>query len=371
MRRAFVILLVLLSVTSGGRVAADGKYFARYEFERDPTVPSQRAVLRWKDNIQTLVVESVVESGSEEVGWVLPLPAEPTDIEAVTPGTIETLQILLQPEIRSGQNLKVWNVLLGTIFLIIVCWSVDSVLGRKMPNWGWLVLIVLLLLSCTALLLPAIGTARGVESIPSLTTLQSKRVGSFDVNIITAMEASDIQAWLDDNGFRCPDEALSVLDAYVKDEWVFATAKIAHDATRPMSPHPIRFAFPSEKPIYPMRLTGITDQPLQLDLYIIGDETAQIDSMERWWSAPFEERRIDAIEEYQINGFGEMDSKFSIGHPHVAALMFDGCVLSHHHGVLDPDEMRDDLEIRWGGDPRFRKTIHSRAGAVHTRARGD
>ena len=67
-----------------------------------------------------------------------------------------------------------------------------------------------------------------------------------------------------------PTNAEPVIASYVKDGWVFVATKVRRDKpdNETSTPHPLSFTFKTDKPIYPMRLTGVDNGPLSVDLYV-------------------------------------------------------------------------------------------------------
>jgi hypothetical protein len=94
--------------------------------------------------------------------------------------------------------------------------------------------------------------------------LEAGIVGSLDYKIIQADRADDLYAWLKENKYSYSgDEA--TLDHYVKKGWTFTVMKIdtmqmkrRPDGTYDGEVTPTRFTFPSEKPVYPLRITQIS-----------------------------------------------------------------------------------------------------------------
>ena len=85
-----------------------------------------------------------------------------------------------------------------------------------------------------------------------------------------------LQTWLSENGYVVPTNAEPVIASYVKNGWVFVAAKIRrdNDALDTSTPHPLSFTFKTDKPVYPLRLTGLGNQPLSVDLYVFSNERA-------------------------------------------------------------------------------------------------
>jgi Uncharacterized protein conserved in bacteria (DUF2330) len=89
-------------------------------------------------------------------------------------------------------------------------------------------------------------------------------VGSLDYKIITAERADDLFAWLKENKYSYSgDEA--TLDFYVKKGWFFTVMKIdtmqmkrGPDGSFLGEVTPTRFQFPSEKLVYPLKITQIS-----------------------------------------------------------------------------------------------------------------
>ena len=78
--RYFVLnILIICVVASLARTGyGDGKYFAEKAYKVPPDIPSQRAILIYKDGSEKLIIESALEAQGQEFGWIIPLPAKPT-----------------------------------------------------------------------------------------------------------------------------------------------------------------------------------------------------------------------------------------------------------------------------------------------------
>jgi hypothetical protein len=110
----------------------------------------------------------------------------------------------------------------------------------------------------------------------AVSILDWKIVGVFETTTIASHDAKALQAWLSENGFAVPTNAEPVIASYVKDGWVFVATKIRRDKpdNETSTPHPLSFTFKTDKPVYPMRLTGLNSQSLSVDLYVFSDARA-------------------------------------------------------------------------------------------------
>src|SRR5262245_28116530 len=95
-----LFLFVLLALSANA--IADGKYFGLGAAEPDPKMPFQRGLVAWNDGIETLIVESALDSTPGPYSWVIPIPSQAISIEAVGPGTLETAVRTLSPPVQAG-----------------------------------------------------------------------------------------------------------------------------------------------------------------------------------------------------------------------------------------------------------------------------
>src|SRR5262249_11889026 len=99
---------------------------------------------------------------------------------------------------------------------------------------------------------------------PRVKVLESGIVGSLDYKIIVAERADDLYAWLKENKYNYAGDE-STLDFYVKKKWFFTVMKIdtmqmkkKADGTFDGEVTPTRFAFASDRLIYPLKITQIS-----------------------------------------------------------------------------------------------------------------
>lgn len=362
---------VLLAMTTPA--SADGKFFRAETVARDPSIPHQSALIVHRDGEQTMIVQSAVDAEGDAVGWILPLPAEPTSIELVTPGVLKTLDLLIEPSVIDARSAILAVVIAaGCMLGSFVTYAgaryyrrIERPMARlaRVVAIFWLAslffTVVFVVFAASGL-----GRARGALASDGVDISMEVRAGAYDVTVLTADSADQVCTWLNINGFICDPDAIPVLDSYINEGWCFAAAQIRADGADLLEPHPLQVAFPSQAPIYPMRLTGVgATDPLELDLYIISEYGATAAGLDIWRRDVLL-RDGSAVDEHHgpaVVYDGET-TRLAIGHPQITTLLWNGCTLTHLRGTLAPQQVvRDDVHIAPTAGGAYRRTFYTRA----------
>ncbi len=338
---ALVSVLCLL-VLSGGEALADGKMFSRGL--APPTMPDQQAILSWHDGVEKLAIHTSFVGEGTDFAWVVPLPSRP-EISSTTPGAFATLQLSTAP--RFTETAGGWCV---TAFLLLTIWW--CYLGRNSKPRMFLVFFAFCVLAVHLLILmPTLGSARlGIDTSSGIRVLDRQHVAGQAVTVLAAERGEELSAWLASNGFELPDDSQPIIADYVARGWVFVTVSLQRDAagTEPSAPAPLLFTFLTDTPVYPMRLTGVTDHPLELDLFVFGPSRAAAEPMRvvhcdqvekepalRQDGSPFRMYRL----RHERPGV--------VGHPQVTPLIENAPILTKLSATLSPRQMQRDIEILW------------------------
>jgi hypothetical protein len=320
------ILLSLLLFCLPAAALADGIVIPTVAFPAKVTIPDQRALIHFTNGTERLVIETRFTGAGTNFAWVVPLPSQPV-IEEATTGLFPTLQYLFRPEIvhnvtryyagilalmgigylllfvRPTGRLKWLDILacvcagiaagmvadrhgdvfnetaFGVVAAILFC---DVILVRIAQRSAFAVfgLTFFGFFLLSSMLLPALGVASkgmvSTVSAESISILDRKLVGIFETTTISSHDPKALENWLRANGFSLSTNAGPVIASYVKDGWVFVAAKIRRDQpdNETSTPHPLSFTFKTDKPVYPMRLTGLNSPPLTIALYVFGNTCA-------------------------------------------------------------------------------------------------
>jgi hypothetical protein len=357
----------------------DGCYIPERAVRKIPEISAQRAILAWKDGKETLVISSALDSESQKLGWIIPLPAVPDVIEKQSPGALKTLNFCIQPMITHDTTPSIGlaifaaflgNLVLGTFLFI--------------REWFFKVLILIMLgFLFSGLLLPACGVAGGAArtSQTAVSVEKSTAVGAYDVSVIKATKAGDLNTWLEENGFSAlPSAADKIVEDYAAKGWVFAAIKLVRGESGENAPHPIKMQFASKEAIYPMRLTSIAGGNPRFEIFVVADQKAScpaipeefcdrfaIDKLNYFYPKSDPKKAFIPEEETKTKYQG-VDSNLSIGHPTVQELMWDQCVLTKFAGQIDSEKMTDDLQFSWIPFKAYRQHWFTPQGAKETAA---
>ncbi len=399
--RTFLWLLLLLPVTAA---LADGKVFPGTAIA-ETTIPDQRALICWSNGVERLVIETRFAGAGTNFAWVVPLPSPP-EIEAATTGLFTTVAHQMRPKLVHNAPplyavflfcLAVGYLLLFVrkdsrrVALDVLACAVAAVSLLFLSADGGMILFALVIFGLLllavmrirlgaervyaivlvlffgfifgAMLLPALGTL-GLSAVSGdVTELASQRVGAFDTKTIAAKTPNALLDWLRDNQFAVPTNAEPVVADYVKRGWVFVAAKLHRDdaAAATNAIHPLSFTFRTEQPVYPLRLTGVGNGPLRVELYVFGNERAEADHFKVEKCAPVE---------FPEEAWWSPKQRPEVGvkHPLLRQWVQGRSVATKLAAWLAPEQMQNDVVIHWVPFAARWEILYSQKGAAITAA---
>lgn len=334
---------------------ADGKMISA--FPANVTMPDQQALIHFTNGTERLVIETRFTGAGTNFAWVVPLPNKPV-VEAATTGLFPTLRYLFQPPIvhQVPPYYVGFLMAIGAVALLYVAVrgsGLRAMIGLLLgvPLLGYSVLVLL------ALANPVGGWGSAPEGAVSI--LDRRVVGVFDTTTLASQDPKALQNWLRENGFAPPADTAPVIESYVKEGWVFVAAKVRRDlpGLQTSTPHPLSFTFKTERPVYPMRLTGIGNGPLNVELYVFGPGRASArhfktqrctqpvyQEPEKWWS-------------YRT------PRTLNIVHPLLRRWVGGSPVATRLTATLTPANMRQDVWLDWEPFREKSSRVYSREAA--------
>lgn len=394
---AWVFCLVFAGAESA---RADGKVLPPVLLPQEVAMPDQRALVAWRDGVETLVIESAFVGTGADFAWVVPLPAKP-EVEAATRGTLASMAALMRPVVIPPERalwwlagslaaVALWTLVLGwrrTGFLlrVVVVATLGALVGMILAavvGFGWLVVPAAMVAACWVfrevirkeaslfshlvvaifgllafwLVIPTTGKVRSMDG-PTFevdgVTVERHVVGDHDVNLVSGSDEDGVVGWLRKNGYAIEGEAEAVAREHAAAGGWFAASRVRRERVESgrSVPAPLMFRFPAERPVYPMRLTGAgATRPLELELFVLGPERAEVRGLETMAWGPV--RIGDPEAGAYGRGVRQPRDAREITHPVLARLAEGASVVTHLRGRLAPSEMREDLRPEWRAEEK-------------------
>lgn len=337
---ALIVLAGALGIAASAR--GDGKFLpSASAIVRDPAMPSQAAVIGHHDALETLIIESGVESDGTPLAWVVPVPAEPEVIAAVSPGTVATALEIASPRVIDAAAAR--RDMSSALTALVVALAVGAIFRMAIARGLWtLVAAVALLFAIVALLLPALASARGFPPAGGVSVVRSVSAGRYEVDVVKAAVAEDLVRWLTERGFDLPAAVRPAIDAYIAKGWLFCAARVVLEKGH-VAPHPLKLIFPSREIVYPMSLTAAGGGELDLDLVVFASGPVSHPLLQVWSASVASPVLPKDPEEFW--GYGR---RGRVGHPELMPLALEGSWMTRLHGHLDLRRDRDDLTLPIG-----------------------
>jgi hypothetical protein len=410
------VLAFFLGLIFGTATAlADGKAFPPVAVSTEVTMPDQRALLVWSNGVERLAIETRIVGEGTNFAWVVPLPSAPK-VEAATVGLFPTLAWLTPPKVVHETEPGWWWIWsasgLACLFLrvrrktplewmdavgilaigaglvgavgdtfgvalaieagVLSAWTVWR-LRRGEPLWGSFALLLVLLTLMTGMLLPALGTAGGSAPAQAgaegVSVLDRQVAGVFESTTVSAKDPEALATWLKTNGYRLPESARPVIEAYVRDGWVFVASRVRREAAfdGPQALHPLVFTFATAKPVYPLRLTGVDNGPLKVELFVLGPARARMPGFDVVDARPtaYPEPDIEFRQSPRVS-----PPALNVIHPALLALAGDAAFATRLKATLSPEQMSTDAVVEWDGNTPHQQARYSARGAALTCVQG-
>lgn len=114
------------------------------------------------------------------------------------------------------------------------------------------------------------GAAPADDGASDITVTDQVTVGPYEVAQLTGTDATSVANWLHANGFTLPDAIGARLAPYLADGWLVVAVHLV-PTTADFALPPMRLTFPTDEPVYPMRLSAAADTAQPTRLYVLAD----------------------------------------------------------------------------------------------------
>src|SRR5262245_15486665 len=206
--------------------------------DKDILQPAQKVFITWDDRekVESFTVQPKFEGNADDFGMVIPTPAKPR-LDEMPRDFFKELAIYSILKKREQPQSKLLPVELPKLKA-----AQGKAGGDKKQDAG----------------------KDDAPRASRVKVLEAGVVGNLDYKIIEAGRADDLYAWLKENRYSyAGDEA--TLAFYIQKGWLFTVMKIdtmqmkrRPDGSCDGEVTPTRFQFPSEKLVYPLKITQIS-----------------------------------------------------------------------------------------------------------------
>ena len=240
-RLLLIFITAVYSLFPVASARADGGYF----FESVPLSArsaDQQAIIIYEDGVESLIIRTEFRGKPQDYAWVIPTPA------------------LVSPEAVTTVDRAVFDVL-------------DRNTAPAFVREEWT--------GC----LGCAGGEKSLEEYPGVTIWEEFQVDGYEVVSLSAEDSGNLGRWLSDNGYLVQEGTQEIIDFYTEKNWKFAAVKVQtqKEAAIAQAPaeeeeelRPLRLTFPSEKIIYPLRISTVsTREEVEILLFVISDHRVE------------------------------------------------------------------------------------------------
>ncbi len=333
--RLFGVLAILFLAAFG---FCDGKFVSRLS-EKPPDMPYQRAFIAFDKGQETMIVESFMTGKKGDYVWLVPTPSQPDEVKPCHPhalsGLIETVSPRIEDSITREPFAAVIALAFSVVyFLTFALYFLNVRNQERKSKIAYALLLMLLVLVGCAILFPVFAQAKPGTRERG-TVVASGTAGNYAYTVLSSKEPVDVLLWLSKNGFKLDTQTKEAVAKNSQKGWFLTVLRYKHPADGQAAPHPVRFTFKTNQPVYPMEMTGSGLSRLRLDLVVSMNQQAEVAGM-----------RTVSASDY-----------FRFGHPDVKPFAVGKGVVTFLRGDLNQSEMNDDMAI---ASKPFKDTYHER-----------
>ena len=224
MRRFYMtlfVLIMLLSTSVSVPVYADGGFFKSREYMNEELYETgQKAIIVYRDNTETMLLQVKYEGNVSDFAWVVPVPGYPK-VDTASVELFEDLAWITAPRASSGKSIGCGGVF-GTSKTLVDVWEEGD-------------------------------------------------IGIYHYAVLSADDSAALVNWLNDNGYAFPENGSGVIGEYINKGWYFVAAKIRAGAQGVGNEgliEPLQLSFESEKIVYPLKISSLSSAETKVILYV-------------------------------------------------------------------------------------------------------
>ncbi|MFI5378172.1 MAG: DUF2330 domain-containing protein [Tepidisphaerales bacterium] len=237
MRTPFILAVLFLAPLA----LADGIMFSKVEPitgrpQATVDTPRQNVAFYVDGREITVVLSTHLAAGPADVAWLVPVPAEPRNVEPADTDFFTTLDAQTAPQFFQAHGYR--------------------------SHYG-----------CGCASEPDTET---VGPPPGVVVHSSGTAGSYAYKVISAPNTSVLTMWVTDNQYYLPPTAVPLLDMYVGRGYYWLAIRLRPDARAagPVAAHPFRYTYTADRLRFPLIISRMnTSGENEVVVHVIGDKS--------------------------------------------------------------------------------------------------
>jgi len=210
---------------------------------------SQRAVVHWRDGVETLIVDVGYRGDGGPVAWLVPVPVDPLE-RGLFPVSHWYLATLFRQT-----TWRRWRGLTDAQPLPFASHPLAALEPWAFLPWSW-----------GRTRDSAVGRAVDSPLLPE--ALERRQVDAFDAAVLRVADADELIAWLRQSGFVAPDGLREASSDYLARGWRFVALRAqnprAGEGLAELRLNAMAIRFPAAQPVYPMGLSRLSSPKRQV-----------------------------------------------------------------------------------------------------------
>ncbi|WP_173060108.1 DUF2330 domain-containing protein [Phytohabitans houttuyneae] len=176
------------------------------------------------------------------------------------------------------------------------------------------------------------GAGGGPQAGGGATVVDHIEIGPYEVAQLAGTDTTAVTKWLADNDFTLPTALGGALKPYLEEGWLVVAVRLAPTSgSLSAGLPPMRLAFETDAPVYPMRLSATAEDQQPLRLYVLADHRVDISNPAPEGSTP------------DLTFAGEV--KPDPQYPTLSAALTGTRFLTRYDGDFAPAQITDDIRI--------------------------
>ncbi|MEO3926759.1 DUF2330 domain-containing protein [Micromonosporaceae bacterium B7E4] len=176
------------------------------------------------------------------------------------------------------------------------------------------------------------GAGAPPQSDPGAIVVDHVEIGPYEVAQLAGTDATAVARWLGANDFTLPAALAGALGPYLAEGWLVVAVRLAPTSgSLSAGLPPMRLAFETDTPVYPMRLSATAEGSQPLRLYVLADHRMDVSNPAPKGDAP------------DLTFAGEV--KPDPQYPRLSAALDGPRFLTRYDGEFRPAQITDDIRF--------------------------